>query len=258
MSEDEPESLATLSASGRRLLQMSEDAAHTRREFEYWDQDVAKWLDSRFPDTGMSAKWSSLPFSPLVSGGGYYDYPEHWAKFQQAVRSRLAWLGDIRSQSFTIDRPLDGAKTRKIFIVHGHDEGAREKVARFLEKLDLEPIILHEQPNKGRTIIEKFVDNADVAYAVVLMTADDIGGIRGSSLESQNPRSRQNVVFELGYFLGKLGRDRVCALYESTVEILSDYEGVLYIPLDASESWRHKLAKEFMAAGLSIDMNKAT
>lgn len=256
MSEEEPKTLADLTAQGRRLLQMADNPVRSHSEFAYWDQEVARWLDSKFPDSGLSARWSSLPFSQLVSGGGYYDYPEHWNNFRQAVQKRLEWLSDINSIS-TMPYPDSGTNTRKIFVVHGHNEGVREKVARFLEKLQLEPIILHEQPNKGRTIIEKFTDHADVAYAVVLLTGDDRCGVKDATLDSQLLRPRQNVVFELGYFLGKLGRERVCALYESGIEILSDYSGVLYLPLDNSDSWKLGLAKELKAVGLSIDLNEA-
>lgn len=121
----------------------------------------------------------------------------------------------------------------------------------------MEPIILHEQPNKGRTIIEKFTDYADVFYAVVLLTADDVGGLQGTSPADLTPRARQNVIFELGYFLGRLGRDKVCALYENGLEILSDYNGVVYVTFDANDAWRLQLGKEMKAVGLPIEMNNA-
>jgi predicted nucleotide-binding protein len=141
-------------------------------------------------------------------------------------------------------------------VVHGWNEAAKEKVARFLEKIHLHPVILHEQPNRGRTIIEKFEDYSDVAFAVVLLTPDDMGGPENSS-ESQKPRARQNVILELGYFLGLLGRARVTALYEGKVEIPSDYSGVLFIPLDGAGAWKLELAKEMKVAGLVVDLNDA-
>ena len=147
--------------------------------------------------------------------------------------------------------------SRKVFVVHGHDTAAREQVARFIEKLKLTPIILHEQPNQGHTIIEKFTDYSDVGFAVVLLTADDVGGVKGSTAKQLSPRARQNVVFELGYFIGRLGRSKVCALHESSVEILSDYNGVVYISLDSHGAWAMQLAKELRAAGLPVDMNDA-
>ena len=145
----------------------------------------------------------------------------------------------------------------KIFLVHGHDELALQQTARFLEKLHQEVVVLREQPNQGRTIVEKFEEYADVGFAIVLLTADDRGGSKASDLTTLHYRARQNVVFELGYFNGRLGRSRVCALYQPGVEIPSDYAGVLYVELDDRGAWRLQLAKELRAAGLSVDMNDA-
>lgn len=146
--------------------------------------------------------------------------------------------------------------TRRVFVVHGRDEGAKEAVARFLTKLDLEPIILHEQPNQGRTIIEKFEANADVDFAVVLLTPDGLGYPADTSPDPK-PRARQNVIFELGYFVGRLGRARVCALHKGGVDILSDYDGVLYASMDDPQGWRLLLAREIKAAGIDVDLNRA-
>jgi predicted nucleotide-binding protein len=107
-------------------------------------------------------------------------------------------------------KPTSLENPREVFLVHGHDEATREKVARFLERLHLEPIILHEQPNRGRTVIEKFEDHSKVCYAIVLLTPDDVGGPWKSN--DRLPRARQNVILEHGYFVGLLGRRHVCAL----------------------------------------------
>ncbi|WGJ13485.1 nucleotide-binding protein [Methylocapsa sp. D3K7] len=144
--------------------------------------------------------------------------------------------------------------SRKVFVVHGHEEGPREALARFLEKIDFTPIILHEQANQGRTIIEKFEDHADVGFAVVLLTPDDMGSPRDGT---QQPRARQNVVLELGYFIGKLGRRHVCAIKSGELEMPSDIIGVAWTPFDNSGAWRTALAKELEAAGNEIDWNKA-
>jgi predicted nucleotide-binding protein len=141
-----------------------------------------------------------------------------------------------------------------VFVVHGHDEGARETVARFIGNLGLAPIILHEQVSQGRTIVEKLERHGDVGYAVVLLTPDDVGGTNPANL---HPRARQNVILELGYFLGRLGRDRVCALYRGELELPSDYMGVIYIPFDSGGGWRLSVAKELKAADFDVDMNKA-
>jgi predicted nucleotide-binding protein len=144
-------------------------------------------------------------------------------------------------------------QSKKVFIVHGHDEASRYAVARFLEKIGFEAVILSEQPNQGRTVIEKFEVNADVGFAIVLLTPDDVGGKKGAEYK---PRARQNVILELGYFIGKLGRARVCALRSSDIEIPSDILGVVWTPYDAHDGWQSKLAKELQAAGYEIDWNK--
>lgn len=146
--------------------------------------------------------------------------------------------------------------SRKVFVVHGHDNGTKEAVARYLQSLDLQPVILHEQPSQGRTIIEKFEGHAsEVAFAVVLFTPDDVGYRHGHEGEAK-PRPRQNVVFELGFFLGALSRKRVCVLHAGGMEMPSDFAGVAYIALDPAGAWRTELAKELKAGGLAIDFNK--
>lgn len=148
-----------------------------------------------------------------------------------------------------IVRPL----TNRVFVVHGHDGEAREAVARFLEKIGFDPVILHEQANRSRTIIEKIEANHDVSFAVILLTPDDEGCAKGGTPE---PRARQNVLLELGYFMAHLGRENVCALKRGQVEIPSDFAGVVWEPMDDNGGWRASLARELEAAGHSIDWNK--
>ncbi len=169
-------------------------------------------------------------------------------------QANLAARGSVKPTASLSDTDQVG---NTVFLVHGHDEAVIHETARLLELFGLNLIILREQPNSGRTIIEKFVDHSDVGFAVVLLTGDDRGGVKSLALEEQKPRARQNVILEFGFFLGKLGRSRVCALYEEGVEIPSDYAGVLFLPLDRTGAWRLALARELKAAGFDIDMNKA-
>ena len=129
---------------------------------------------------------------------------------------------------------------RTVFVVHGHDEGARETVARFLERLDFEVIILHERASRGRTVIEKVEAHGDIGFAVVLLTPDDVGCGKGGT---PVPRARQNVLLELGYFVGRLGRNRVCALKRGELEIPSDFEGIVYVTLDDAGAWKQSLGQ---------------
>jgi len=145
-------------------------------------------------------------------------------------------------------------KSSNVFIVHGHDGEARESVAGFLSDIGLSPIILHEQANRARTVIEKVEAHSDVGFAVVLLTPDDEGKEKGSS--DLEPRARQNVLLELGYFIGLLGRENVCALKRGTVEIPSDFAGVVWETMDRGPGWKQALGRELIAAGYEIDWNK--
>ena len=130
----------------------------------------------------------------------------------------------------------------------------KSEVVALLRNWKLDPIVLHEQPNEGLTVIEKFERYAgSVGFAVVLLTADDKGGLKGKSDKSYKPRARQNVILELGYFFAKLGRSKVCTLYAPGVEIPSDIHGILYCKIDKEENWKKELARELDAADYSVD-----
>ena len=150
----------------------------------------------------------------------------------------------------------DGAQNvKKVFVVHGKEEGLKDRAELFLTKLGLEAIILHQQPDEGRTIIEKFEDYAEqVGFAVALCTADDLGTLNDRK-ENFRPRPRQNVIFELGFFNGKIGRNRVCALIEEGVEMPSDYDGVIYIQMNDPQGWQTLLFRRLREAGFDVDAN---
>jgi predicted nucleotide-binding protein len=169
--------------------------------------------------------------------------PDGWDRMETKEKDGMATSPDTNT-----------ANRHEVFVVHGHDDALRSEVCRLLEKLGLKPIVLFEQPDKGRTVIEKFEQHANVGYAVVLLTPDDEGGLRGK--EQVTPRARQNVIFELGFFYGKLGRKNVCAILKEGLEFPSDINGVIYKRADHAGAWRLELAKEMKAAGLGIDLNK--
>lgn len=139
----------------------------------------------------------------------------------------------------------------KVFIVHGHDGELKQSVARIIEKQGIDAIILSEQANQGRTIIEKFEDYSDVSGAICLFTADDFG--RAKSDETEQTRARQNVVLETGYFMGKLGRNRTVILADKGIEMPSDLSGVVYTD---TTSWQIDLLKDLKAMGYTVDFNK--
>ena len=234
-------------------------------EYSTWEMLTRNYLQKAFGR-------GSSNISSVTDVGKYGAFPmdasnSWWSNHRRtSLRTQLSKLTGLiqlleTEAELQSDHVVAAAVTpptgHRIFLVHGHDQGALHETARFLEQLDQEVIVLREQPNNGRTVIEKFEDYADVGFAIVLLTPDDRGGTADLSFAKQRQRARQNVIFEFGYFIGRLGRNRVCALYRSDVEIPSDYAGVLYQKFDEQGAWRLQVAKELKAAGFEIDMNKA-
>ena len=143
----------------------------------------------------------------------------------------------------------------KVFIVHGHDNAAKSEAARFVENLGFKAIILHEQASSGHTIIEKIEENTNVGFGIVLYTPCDLGASKGEK-DHLKPRARQNVIFEHGYLIGKIGRENVCALVKGDIETPNDISGVVYIKMDEGDGWKLAVAKEMKKSGYDVDLNK--
>lgn len=181
------------------------------------------------------------------------------ALLRQAVSSLEEDLAELGAGTGISDRE-DTAQVRRmaddqVFIVHGRDGPAKVEVARLIERAGLSAVILHEQPNQGRTIIEKFEHHGgSVGFAVIVLTPDDVGGLNDQNLA---PRARQNVIGEMFWFAAKLGRDRVCALKRANIELPSDFAGVGYTDMDDRGAWKAELLRELQAAGYVVDWGKA-
>ena len=198
------------------------------------------------------------------TGSPENDWRWHWASIQpqhysecplySVLSHRGVDAGMAPDDGQSVENSSVELKTGRVFVVHGRDDKAKLEVREFLAQLDLDPVILDEQPSGGQTVIEKFEEHTDVDFAVVLLTPDDTGKLAGSPDEPK-PRARQNVIFEFGFFVGKLGRPRVFVLYKDKVDIMSDYHGVIYIPMDDAGGWKLKLATEIKNAGINVDMN---
>lgn len=254
----------------KRGIEIKDTPIHTKEDLSDAQAKLLEWNDyntemlKRVFDTSEISKDYAIVIPEVA-----YEEPifkEETDDFRLDVQDRIDRLQSIKGKLQLYAEPTGTTGSRreeakallsnKVFIVHGHDEAAKQSVAWLLEKLDLDPIILHEQPNKGRTIIEKFEEYSDVGYAVVLLTADDEGKSISDKEDSKpKHRARQNVIFELGFFIGTLGREKVCPLYQEGVELPSDYDGVVYTPLDESGAWRLKLAQELDTV-YDIDFNK--
>ena len=166
--------------------------------------------------------------------------------FDRAAERIKAVGGEVVKINNWVEKKYD-----KVFIVHGHDNALKQEVARIIEKQGLEAIILSEQANQGKTIIEKIEENSDVGAAICLFTGDDYG--RAKDATSENLRARQNVVFEAGYFMGKLGRGNVILIASPDIEIPSDLQGVVYTNKDM---WQTDVLRELKAIGYNVDFNK--
>lgn len=169
------------------------------------------------------------------------------------LSSKLVILKNNIDQYIVEDIPktkdLSLTNNKKIFIVHGHDDKLKYEMSNWLRSLDLDPIILHLTANMGiKTIIDKIKENSDVGCAIVLMTADDLG--KAKEEENLKPRARQNVVFEAGYFLGKLGEEHVILLYDHGLEAPGDLSGCVYIEADPYGGWKEQVRTEFKAMGI--------
>ena len=248
----------------RRPCQSPTDLEKAKNDFFTWSDYNEELLGRLFTSTAVAEEYSRT--GPMV---GIIDptLSEERDEFRRDVSFRVRRLESIhhRLELFPValgqrvaHSPIaaNGPRSDKVFIVHGHDDGAREATARFIAKLGLQPVILHEQASGGRTVIEKLEHHADVGFAIVLLTPDDVGG-RADDPSALQPRARQNVILELGFFVAKLGREYVCALHKGAVELPSDILGVVYIAMDATNGWKLVLARELREAGFPVDMNDA-
>lgn len=202
-----------------------------------------EWIDHTDPDF--------ILFSSVDNGSNGFVLRRNYDKIRSAYAVLMNRIKKVTTKNM---EKLSQHIFNKIFIVHGHDELMKLSVARFVESLGLEAVILHEQANSGRTIIQKLLDEtSDVSFAIVLYSPCDKGC--GAEEDVLKPRARQNVVFEHGLLIGVLGTEKVCCLHSGNVEMPSDNNGVLYVPYDDAGAWKLKLAKEMRGQGLSVDMN---
>ena len=239
-------------------------------EFTKWNRNTKVAIARTFGENGRHVwEFESISFSPIsVSLDGNQEAENRRAYveglkvagsiLESMIEEFQEYWEEDQSEPAPAPRKDDVSATaaREVFVIHGRDNDAKQTVARFLQGLELDPIILHEQANQGRTIIEKLENHDRVGFAVALLTPDDIGGLQGQG-KKLKPRARQNVIFEFGYFTGRLGRERVCALVKDDVDRPSDYDGVVYIRMDDSDGWKLQLIRELKNAGFPVDANRA-
>lgn len=250
-----------------RPIYLEDELERARAESEKWSKYNKQLLSRLFTDSSVADRcWLFHDYTPSINAWlpsertVEEEFLELVTNYRKRMDDHINNLEGIRNElplipeQHSVDSSEQVATTgNEVFIVHGHDHGAKETIAREVEKLGLKSVILHEQPNRGRTIIEKLEELAKSAsFAIVLLTPDDLGALKDRIDNTPNPRARQNVVFELGYFIGKLGRKRVCPIYKGEIESPSDIDGIVYVHMDEGGAWRQDLTQEMESAGLPI------
>lgn len=201
------------------------------------------WAEQQQNKLSLDIPWLCSPQDIIR----HSNFPIITSDLVKKVKNQIA---TEESNSFSNGSMITQLNKKKVFIVHGHDLAMKHELARFIESIGLYAIIIDECVNKGQTIIEKIESNSDVGYAIILYSPCDIGGINKENLQ---PRARQNVVFEHGYMIGHLGRDKVCAIMKGEIEKPTDIDGIVYISM--TDNWKILLGIELKNAGIEIDLN---
>jgi predicted nucleotide-binding protein len=232
--------------------------------FGTWKKKLTQFLDVKLPRESTRLNPNSFVQIIPMKGPFESEVEYFWrTKGNKALSYLDSLILDIQNDEYdpvenfeavqVENSPLD-LDHESVFIVHGHDNETKERTARFIEKLGFNAIILHEQASRGQTIIEKIGNHTNVGFAIVLYTPDDKGNTKDKADEGElNQRARQNVVFEHGYLIGKLGRERVTTLVSGKIELPNDISGIVYI---SDSDWQVDIAKEMKAAGYEVDFNK--
>lgn len=256
---------------GRNLL---ERTIRSDAELQEAHQETYKWIDytkellrRAFTTRGYSDEFigqnqPALFWSQISQLSSFSARIEDYRRLVQShldrlesIYERFELIPEVTGSAHRISQVSSESQSKTVFVVHGTNEVAKVNVARFLEQIELKPVILHEQASEGLTIIEKIERYSDVGFAVIILTADDEAYPHGKADLKAN-RARQNVILEFGFFIGKLGRERTAVLYENKVELPTDIHGLVYIPLDTGNGWKLDLAKNMKAAGIEFDMNR--
>ncbi|MBD0728256.1 hypothetical protein ADP74_08225 [Bacillus cereus] len=250
-----------MSATVFQLKKVMKDIKNYNKEWRYIDafQRFVKILN----DCAIKLELPAFQFEPFhlsntgktINDIGYDSLMNHITLLEEMIPNLIEGKAEKQTQNGTQKNPSEDIKNR-VFIVHGRDRTALLETEGILNRAGLEPIVLNRMANGGLTLIEKFEKYSDVKYAIVLLTPDDIGALyENVPLESLNFkfRARQNVVFELGFFVGKLGRLNVCCLHKSTVELPTDIHGLAYLPYnDSVEEIEFSLLKELKEAKIEV------
>ncbi|MGI6294476.1 MAG: TIR domain-containing protein [Armatimonadota bacterium] len=256
----------TIRISHKKALELLSELIDTwpdsEDEYTVWNDRAQNVLAAIYGDQSQAlTALSQIRYTPTTFGApGDGRFQKSHSKGRKQAKDHIVSLRNLLEKCMDASYSTEVSESigdGSVFIVHGQNHGKLAEVRFLLGQLGIECCVLQDEPNSGQTIIEKFESHGgNASYAIVLLTADDIGGAKQNN-EVQS-RARQNVIFEFGYFCGKLGRHKTAVLYEPGVEIPSDLRGLAYVELDSSGAWKYRLADELSQAGYPVDKNKIT
>ncbi|OZC35705.1 nucleic acid-binding protein [Marinobacter vinifirmus] len=253
-----------------RLASSHQTYEEVKNEFRIWNDYNEELLKRLFTSDEIADEYSAWVGVAFMSLGGGPSRSEEIRDLHDDIDKKVQRLNSIKErlelipESTGVAAPTPSrtnpaaAITKKVFVVHGHDEVAKTNLEIFLREIGLDPIVLHRQADEGLTIIEKFEKHSDVGYAFILLTPDEVAyGANEDGKPDQERtkelRARPNVVFEFGYFVGKLGRSRTCCLYTGDVTLPSDISGMIYKKYSASiEEVAYGIIKDLRAVGYEL------
>ena len=229
---------------------------NAEKKYNHWNSENYESLKKIFKKNTIAKDYSSSKWTIgriLISD---LKLDEKIAKLYNDLEEKLNKLNSIKMSlgvlESKIEETTESAKN-KVFFVHGSDCDTKIEVLDFIKNIGLEPIILKELAAAGKTLIDEVKNQSDVKYAIVLLTPDNVGGVYSEDLQF---RPTQNVILEVGFFVGKFGRKNVSTLHHEDIELPADYHGYEYIKIDETDDWKKALAKELQNAGFDIDLNK--
>ena len=246
----------------RAQILLAKQVTSSDQDFYAWRLEAEDFLKSKFGSEAEAyTRLHARYFSPMVLTSWQSEYERQASSIEACAEDLMDTITELK---FYLKKEKDNEQERiqqtktgnmtannKVFLVHGHDGELKSEVARMLDRQGIDTVILSEQANQGRTIIEKIEHSSDVGAAIILLTADDLGKEKNES--DEKPRARQNVIFEAGYFMGKLGRERVIVIAEQNIEIPSDLQGFAYT---GKGNWINEVLRELKFIGYKIDVNK--
>jgi predicted nucleotide-binding protein len=252
----------------KRNIQTVQDFEKLKHDYSLWHDYNLELLKQSFnePYNEYRKSYDQVgSWGGIFLGGGRTSPAQEVKEFNDKFNSKIDNLKKLVQKADLLKsvevEPIIAIKDdqqlnkSQVFIVHGHDDAAKNKTARFIEKLGLKPIILHEQASGSMTVIEKIEAYSNVGFGIVIYTPCDIGAKKDNNPDLKS-RARQNVVFEHGFLIGKIGRENVCALVKDNLETPNDISGVVYVKMDDEDAWHIKIARELRNSGYEIDMNK--